>query len=84
MLTISNGTLNGMFKAIIGKFSDITIIVALISLAISIIGLAILLVNNKIKRSDEELMENIEGKIFSIILIFGTLAIAGAVLSFIF
>ena len=84
MMTVSNSTLNGMFKTIIGKFSDIAIIVALVSLVLSIIGLAILLVNNKIKRSEGELLENIEGKIFSVILIFGTLALAGAVLSFIF
>ena len=81
---MSNDILNSTFRAIIEKFSNIALVISLVSLGLSILGLAILLVNNKIKRKDGELMEIIQAKIFSIILITGAASIAGAVLRFIF
>lgn len=81
---MSNDILNSTFRTIIEKFSNITLVISLVSLGLSILGLAILLVNNKIKRKDGELMEIIQAKIFSIILITGAASIAGAVLRFIF
>lgn len=81
---MSNDILNSTFRTIIEKFSNIALVISLVSLGLSVLGLAILLVNNKIKRKDGELMEIIQAKIFSIILITGAASIAGAVLRFIF